>query len=86
MDSEDFQIWKESTATQWVLKRVQANADSVKAKLAEQLYHSTNLSPDEWAAIQSRAGFDRGMATGMETICNLNFEDIDDSSVENTNV
>lgn len=80
MDSEDFQIWKESTATQWVLKRVQANADVVKAKLAEHLYHATTLPPDEWAALKGRAAFDRGIATGMETVCNLEFEDINDET------
>jgi hypothetical protein len=79
MDAEDFQIWKESTATQWVLSRVLARANGVKAALAEELYHSTNLTPAEWAALQARAGFDRGLATGMETVCNLEFEEINDA-------
>lgn len=80
MDSEDFQIWKESTATQWVLKRLQAKADIIKAGLAEQLYHATDLSPAEWAGLHARASKDRGISVGMEVVCNLEFEEIDDSS------
>lgn len=79
MDAEDFQIWKESPATQWVLKRLQAKADIIKAGLAEQLYHSTDRTPAEWAEIQARAAKDRGIAVGMETVCNLEFEEINDA-------
>ncbi len=78
MDAEAFQIWKESTATQWVLSRVQAKADQIKATLGEHLYNSTGLTPDEWAGLQARAGTDKGVAVGLDFICNLDFEDIDD--------
>lgn len=78
MDSEDFQIWKESTATQWVLQRLAQQSDAIKTDLSEQLFYGTGNSPEEWAAMQARAAFDRGRVAGVNSLVALTFEEIND--------
>jgi hypothetical protein len=43
------------------------------------LYHSTGLEPTQWANLQARAGYDRGIATGLNFAINLEHEEIDAS-------
>lgn len=61
-----------------VLKRLAERAEVLKETLKQQLYHSTGLSQEEWAALQARAAFDRGLATGLDFVCDLELEDIHD--------
>lgn len=78
MDKEEFQAWKASPATQWVLARLRNRALAVEERLCRELYQSTGLSTQEWASLQSRAGFDRGVATGLNFVVELEHEEVDE--------
>ena len=78
MDAEDFAIWRESTGTQWVLKRLSAKADEIDRVCANSLYAALTLSPDEWAALHVRAAKDAGVALGLRQLGEMDFEDLTD--------
>lgn len=76
MDKEDFLAWKDQPATQWVLERLSLKAQELELLCSQQLYQATGSSPAEWSALQSRAAYDRGTATGLNFVVNLEFEEI----------
>ena len=79
MDKEEFQAWKDSRATQWVLKRLLARAGSIKEQASDLLYQSTGASPEEWASLQARVAYDRGVATALTFVADLEHHEVDDS-------
>jgi hypothetical protein len=76
MDKEDFLAWKDQPATQWVLERLLLKAQELEEQCRSLLYQSTGNSPEEWSLLQSRAGFDRGVVTGLNFLINLELEEI----------
>ncbi len=76
MDKEEFQAWKDSPATQWVLRWLKAKSLEVEEGLKSRLSHSTGSSPTEWAALQPLAAHDRGYISAIGAMVDLEFEDI----------
>ena len=76
MDKEDFLAWKDQPATQLVLQRLLSKAQELEELCRSQLYQSTGNSPEEWASLQSRAAYDRGLVSGLNFVVNLEFEEI----------
>lgn len=79
MDQEEFQAWKDSPATQWVLLRLARKAAELESMLRERLYQSTTLPADQWANQQAQVACDRGIVTGINFVVALEHEEIDDS-------
>jgi hypothetical protein len=78
MDPEEFQAWKDSPATQWVLKRANERARRIEDTLRDTLYGATGLTAQEWADLQGRAAYDRGSVAGIDFVTKLTFEEIND--------
>jgi hypothetical protein len=79
MDKEEFEAWKTSQSTQWVLARLAAKAEQVRTELQHQLFHSTGHTAEQWADLQARAGHDVGVADGLNFVVELQFEEIHDA-------
>jgi hypothetical protein len=65
-----------------VLQRLADKARALEEAVRGYLYHSTGLEPTQWANLQARAGFDRGIATGLNFAINLEHEEVDASQDE----
>lgn len=78
MDAEEFQAWKDSAATQWVLLRVAGKAALLEAGAKERLYRAEQMSAADWANLQSFAAHERGIVIGMNYVVGLELSDIDD--------
>lgn len=78
MDSEDFQIWKESTATQWVLKALGAIGSRVQDGMKDRLVGSALLDGAGWAALQVNAADAAGYVRAINEMIELEFEDVSD--------
>lgn len=78
MNAEEFEAWKTSQATQWVLRKVAEKAAELEQRTRDQLYHATGQTPEEWAVLQARAGCDRGTVIGMNFVVGLELEEIDE--------
>ena len=78
MDKEDFQAWKDSQATQWVLSRLEQWADRVAEDLGQALMNSVQLEPAQWASLQARAAYDRGVIAALNQIVTLEYKEIED--------
>lgn len=74
MDKDEFQAWKDSPATQWVLNHLRQKSESTEERLRAVLYHSTGLPPQEWASLQARAGHDRGLVVAFNYVLDLEYE------------
>jgi hypothetical protein len=77
MDADEFQAWKDSPATQWVLRKLAEKAAEIETAAKEQLFYGTGLSPADWAAMQARVGFDRGTVNGLTFVLDLKPRDMD---------
>ena len=80
MDKEEFQAWKDSHPTQWVLRRLKAISERVDSGLKQRLFLSTQVDPAQWAALQSQAAHDAGYLRAIEQVISLEHEDIEDES------
>lgn len=76
MDKDEFQAWKDSPATQWVLGRLRLKASEVDQALKERLSLSTGYSPQDWAALQPLAAHDRGYVSAIHELADLEHADI----------
>lgn len=78
VDKEEFQQWKASPLTQWVLQTLEARASEVEDQLKASLYSQTGLGVTDWANLQARAAYDKGVATALRYVVGLEIEDIVD--------
>lgn len=76
MDKEEFQAWKDSPATQWVLQWLQTKASEVEEGLKQRLSLSTGLDPAQWQALQPLAAHDAGYVRAIGELVDLEFTDI----------
>jgi hypothetical protein len=79
MDKEEFDAWKTSQSTQWVIERLRVRAQALEEAVKGYLYHGTGQAQGEWATMQSRAGHDRGIVTGLNYVVTLEHEEVDAS-------
>lgn len=77
MDKDEFQAWKDSPATQWVLSRLLERSQRVEELVRERLFHSTGLSAAEWSNLQAQAGYERGLVAGLNFVIGLEHEEVD---------
>lgn len=82
MDKEDFQAWKDSPATRFVLAALQGKATDINLMCRDRLFNSTQGSPEDWAALQARASFDAGYVKAIEELVQLEHKDVEDSNGE----
>lgn len=78
MDAEQFETWKESASTQWVMKRLAWIADGVEAGTKERLFLSGGIGVADWQALQAPAAEDRGYVRALREMIALNLEDVSD--------
>jgi hypothetical protein len=64
MDKEDFQAWKDSPATQWVMGYMRSVADRVEAGVKDRLFGNVLLAPDSWANLQVQVSDEAGYTSG----------------------
>lgn len=76
MDKEEFQAWKESPATRFVLAALQGKATAINLQCRDALFNSTQFAPQDWAALQAGANFDRGYVKAIEELVTLEHEDV----------
>lgn len=74
MDKEEFQAWKDSPATQWVLAYLKRVSERMDKGLKERLSLSPTLDPQEWAALQPMAALDAGYLKALRLIIDLEYE------------
>jgi len=80
MDKEEFEVWKTSQSTQWVLARLAERSKAISDALKEYLSNAAiTATPVEWAGFQPRGAYDRGFAAGINFVVELEFEEIDDN-------
>ena len=78
MDAEQFETWKESPATRWVMARLAAMASRAEADTKERLFLSGGLSVAEWQALQSPAAYERGYVQALRFVIDLEMEQVSD--------
>lgn len=78
MDAEQFETWKNSPATQWVMVRLTAIADRVERGSKDALFMSGGISIAEWQALQARAAEDRGYVKALRMVTDLDLEQVSD--------
>ena len=78
MDQEQFETWKESPATRWVMARLAVLADRVENGTKERLFLSGGLSVAEWQALQAPAAEDRGYVRALRLVVELEMEQVSD--------
>ncbi len=79
MDKEDLEAWQDSQVTQWVRQRLLSRSAHLQELCQQGLFQATGLSPAEWAALQSRVAYDRGMADGIVHAATVDYEWLEDS-------
>lgn len=82
MERDDFEAWLDHPVTRIVFKRVDERADAVEEAIKETLFHSTGGTAAEWADIQGRSGYDRGVVTGIRHVTQLTYEEMEDGEPE----
>lgn len=76
MDKDDFQAWKDSPETREVIRKLSLVATRMEQACKDQLMESAGSDPQAWAALQSKASFDRGYVQAIREIEELDFDDI----------
>lgn len=76
MDKEEFQAWKDSPATQWVLAYFREVEQRMDQALKERLSQSSSYSPAEWAELQPRAAHDLGYLVAVREFIAVEHHDI----------
>ncbi len=76
MDKEDFQAWKDSPATQYVLGYLRSVATRVETGIKDRLFENSLASPDRWAALQVQASHEAGYVEALREFIELEHEDI----------
>ena len=78
MDQEQFETWKESPATRWVMARLALLADRVENSAKERLFLAGGLSVADWQALQAPAAWDRGYVRALRLVVDLDMEQVSD--------
>lgn len=78
MDKDEFQAWKDSPATKWVLARVQSKSRLTQEGVQELLFQSAQVEAQTWRNLQARAAYELGMVTGLNYVVQLEHEEIAD--------
>jgi hypothetical protein len=65
LDKEEFQAWKDSPATRWVLERYQQEISELAQRAGENLFNSPVVQPAEWAANQVQIAYSKGYFDGL---------------------
>lgn len=76
MDKDEFQAWKDSPATQWVLARLSEIHQRVEQGVRDRLFLSTGLPSQEWQSLQAQAACDRGYVSALKEVIELEHQDI----------
>lgn len=76
MDKDEFQAWKDSPATQWVLRRLKARLEELESAQKDLLFQSPLSRPAEWAALQVSAAHEYGVATTLGFVVGLEFKQL----------
>lgn len=76
MDKDEFQAWKDSPATQWVLNHLRQVAERMEAGSKDSLFHATASQAADWANLQARAAYDRGYVQAIGLLVGLEFEQV----------
>lgn len=73
MDKEDFQAWKTSQATQWVIKELTDQTAQWEADCKSQLFQAS--AQPGWEQLQVQAAYLKGRCDGVNLIREMEFED-----------
>ena len=72
VDPEDFQAWKDSPMTQWVISCLREQADREMADQKKFLFHSPRqMAADQWASLQASAAFVQGQVDRTDYIVGI---------------
>ncbi len=82
MDKDEFQAWKDSPATKWVLDYLRQTSGEVDQGLKRRLSASTGMAPSQWAELQPLAAHDAGYLRALRQIIELEYEQIEDERVD----
>lgn len=76
MEKDDFDQWKDSYATQWVLNKLATMADNIETAVKEELFRALPLSAPEFDAVSRKLADDRGYVRALRQIVELELEEI----------
>ena len=68
LDKEEYQAWRDSPATRWVLDRLEAEALELAQRVGENLFNSPTKPPLEWAQDQVRVAHSKGYFDGLARV------------------
>ena len=76
LDKEEFQAWKDSPATQWVMVRLRQQATDSAQRVADRLLQLVSQSPDEIVAAQPELAATKGFSEALITVSDLRYESL----------
>lgn len=85
VDPEDFQAWKDSQLTQWVLSRLLDLREQKVADKKAALFHSAAaLDPSQWASQQPDAAFVQGQCDAFDFVANVTLDQLQEEEEPKT--
>jgi hypothetical protein len=83
VDPEEFQAWKDSRMTQWVLSCLKHQWEQKVEEQKSILFHSPRqLDPTQWASLQASAAFVQGQCDVLDYVAGLKLEDLQSEEAE----
>jgi len=76
LDKEEFQAWRDSKATRWVMDRLEAELTELAQRVGENLFNSPIRLPKEWAADQISVAHSKGYFDGLARVVSADHESL----------
>lgn len=76
MDKDEYQAWKDSAATQWVMRRIDQELLELAQRVSENLFNSPLKAPDQWAADQVQVAYSKGYFDGLARVLSADHESL----------
>lgn len=76
LDKEEFQAWRDSPATRWVLERHKSQATEQTQRLQDSLLALSSHRPEEWTQEQPAAAHSKGFSEGVISVVEAEYEEL----------
>ena len=76
LDKDEFQAWKDSPATRWVLERHKSQATERTQQLQDLLLGLASHRPEEWTQEQPAAAHNKGFCEGVISVVEADYEEL----------
>lgn len=76
VEPEEFQAWKDSPLTRWVVERLHSQAKVTTQAVQDQLWAQLAGQPGQWADSQAVLAHQRGQVEGVLRLVFLEYDDL----------